>query len=286
MSTGLPHSISSSMTQIQQWTPCLGLPLIWAQFGAERAAQEVVMDQPTVAMVVQGKGVRRMNLGYRQIEAPVAPDVLGVSERGFSVRQGIYSGTPGEIIQVQFPEDAIADIIQDDGACLRLRTQFDVYDGRITWLMRSIWDHQVGDSSNSLYVEGLMLGLVGLLQQNFCQAQAQSSKVAGEFHWKTRRRLIDFIEHALGEPLSVQCLAEEVRMSPQHFARVFAKTFRQPPHAYVMSKRIAAASQLLVNEPERAVTDIALACGFSSAAHFSRSFRQTLGTTPTQWRQQ
>ncbi len=286
MTAGLPTSIRSSMIESRQWTTCLGLPLIWARFGPERAAHEVAMEQATVAMVLQGNGLRRMDLGRRQIEAPVTPEVLGVSERGFAVRQGIYRGTPGEIIQVQFPEHAMAGVIQDDGPCFRLRTQFDVFDGRIAWLMRSVWENQTGESSNRLYAEGLMLALIGLLQQNFCQAREEASKAAGEFHWKTRRRLIDFIEHALDEPLSVQRLAQEVQMSPQHFARVFIKTFRRPPHAYVMARRIAAASRLLASEPERTVTDIALSCGFSSAAHFSRCFRQALGTTPTRWRQQ
>lgn len=62
--------------------------------------------------------------------------------------------------------------------------------------------------------------------------------------------------------------------------------YLQSPHAYVMSRRMDAAKRSLVNEPERSVADIAVSCGFASAAHFSRCFKQALGTTPTRWRQQ
>lgn len=51
-----------------------------------------------------------------------------------------------------------------------------------------------------------------------------------------------------------------------------------------MSRRMDAAKRSLVNEPERSVADIAVSCGFASAAHFSRCFKQALGTTPTRWR--
>ena len=286
MTQGLPPTIRSTLAEVRQWTPCLGLPMMWARFDSQRATGEVAVEHATVAMVLRGDGLRRMDVGRQQIEAPVQPEILGVSERGFAVRQGRYEGTPGEIIQIQFPEHAMTGVLQDDGAGFRLRTQFNLFDGRMAWLMRSLWESQAGGPSNTLYAEGLMLALIGLLRQDFGQAQDRPRKAVGEFSATARRQLIDLIEHGLGETLSVQHLADAVQMSPQHFARLFIKTFGQPPHAYVMSRRMDAAKRSLVNEPERSVADIAVSCGFASAAHFSRCFKQALGTTPTRWRQQ
>jgi len=285
MTKGFPSPIRSTPVETRQWTPCLGLPMSWARFDSQRAAGEVALENATVTMVLRGHGLRQLNMGRQQIEAPVLPEILGVGERGLAVRQRRYEGTLGERIQIQFPERAMVGILQDDGAGLHLRTQFNLFDGRMAWLMRSLWENQAGGPSNTLYAEGLMLALIGLLRQDFGQAQDRPRKAVGEFSATARRQLIDLIEHGLGETLSVQHLADAVQMSPQHFARLFIKTFGQPPHAYVMSRRMDAAKRSLVNEPERSVADIAVSCGFASAAHFSRCFKQALGTTPTRWRQ-
>jgi len=272
--------------EVRRGFTCFGLPLGWGQFGATRAAQEVALGHAGVSLVLRGAGRGRVDIGRQQFDVQMSPGMLGISENGLVVRQGRYCGSPGEVIRIQFPEHSMSEILRDDSPGFQLRTHYEAFDERMAWLMKSIWENQAGEASNALYAEGLVLALLGLLRQRFGQPLGGRRKTVGEFDARTRKRLVEFIEQGLGEALSIPHLAQEARMSPQHFARVFARTFGQPPHAYVMSSRIAAARRSLMEDPERTISDIAMSLGFSNPAHFSKRFKEAVGTTPAKWRQQ
>ncbi|KFX69709.1 AraC family transcriptional regulator [Pseudomonas taeanensis MS-3] len=98
-----------------------------------------------------------------------------------------------------------------------------------------------------------------------------------------RRRLREFIEEHLSEPLSLGHLAGLCALSEYHFARMFHLSFGMPPHRYLLSRRLARA-QALLRQTAQPLGEIALACGFSSASHFSNRFRQAYAATPGQYR--
>jgi len=99
-----------------------------------------------------------------------------------------------------------------------------------------------------------------------------------------RRRLRDFIQANLAEPLTLGQLAGLCALSEYHFARMFLLSFGLPPHRYVLALRLRQAQQLL-RHSQLPLGEVALACGFASASHFSNRFRQAMGATPGQYRQ-
>lgn len=99
-----------------------------------------------------------------------------------------------------------------------------------------------------------------------------------------RRRVRDYIEQNLCEPLSLDLLAGLCSLSAYHFARMFQSSFGLPPHRYVLARRLALACHLL-RGTHQSLSEVALACGFASASHFSNRFRQALGDTPSRYRQ-
>lgn len=98
-----------------------------------------------------------------------------------------------------------------------------------------------------------------------------------------RRRLIEFIELNLGEPLSLGQLAGLCALSEYHFARMFHESFGLPPHQYLLARRMNRARELL-RGTRTALNEIALACGFASASHFSNRFKQVMGATAGAYR--
>ncbi|AYC31853.1 AraC family transcriptional regulator [Pseudomonas cavernae] len=98
-----------------------------------------------------------------------------------------------------------------------------------------------------------------------------------------RRLLQDYIEQHLDQALSLGELAALVALSAYHFARMFRESFGVPPHRYLLARRLARARQLL-RETGLPLGEIALACGFASASHFSNRFRAALGATPGEYR--
>jgi len=98
-----------------------------------------------------------------------------------------------------------------------------------------------------------------------------------------RRRLAEYIDTHLEQPLEVSELAGLCSLSEYHFARMFRASFGLAPHQYVLARRLARARQLL-SGGELPLGEVALACGFASASHFSNRFRQALGATPGAYR--
>jgi AraC family transcriptional regulator len=78
-------------------------------------------------------------------------------------------------------------------------------------------------------------------------------------------------------------LARVARLSPYHFCRAFKQSFGLPPHQYQAVRRIEQARVLLAN-PERSVTHIGLALGFSQTSSFTTAFRKATGLTPSAYR--
>ncbi len=97
--------------------------------------------------------------------------------------------------------------------------------------------------------------------------------------------MIDFIEDRLGEGLSLSDLATVAGLSPNHFARVFKRTFGTAPHRYLVEQRIARACELL-GDPRRSLVEVSYTVGFSSQSHLNTVFRRYLRTTPAAYRQQ
>ena len=95
---------------------------------------------------------------------------------------------------------------------------------------------------------------------------------------------MDYVEANLGDELTVERLAEVAHFSPFHFHRIFSAVTGETIGAFVARVRIERAATLLSAHPHRPVTDIALETGFASPSSFSRAFRETYGTSPTEWR--
>jgi AraC family transcriptional regulator len=98
-----------------------------------------------------------------------------------------------------------------------------------------------------------------------------------------RKRLIDYIEQHLAQPLSIDELAQLTALSGYHFARMFKLSFGMPPHRYVLARRLERAAQLL-RCSHLPIGEIALACGFASASHLSNRFRAHYQASPGQYR--
>ncbi|WP_328393402.1 GlxA family transcriptional regulator [Nocardia sp. NBC_00416] len=97
------------------------------------------------------------------------------------------------------------------------------------------------------------------------------------------RRLLNWIDANLTRELSISTLADEIDLSPRHFARVFRKQVGVTPGQYVEVARVREAARRLqhTNSDVRA---IARAAGFGSVETLHRIFRQHYGLTPANFR--
>jgi AraC-like DNA-binding protein len=96
-------------------------------------------------------------------------------------------------------------------------------------------------------------------------------------------RAKDLVDARYREPLDVPELARAARLSPAHFSREFRRAFGEPPHRYLLMRRMERASALLRNT-DRKVADICLMVGLRSVGSFTTSFARTFGVSPTAYR--
>jgi AraC family transcriptional regulator len=102
--------------------------------------------------------------------------------------------------------------------------------------------------------------------------------------WQAKRALA-YIEANLGSKLKTRELADLVSYSKSHFCRAFKQSLGIPPMAYVATRRVERAKQMMSSTREP-LTQIAMACGFADQAHLNRSFRRKVGSSPGRWRRE
>ena len=91
------------------------------------------------------------------------------------------------------------------------------------------------------------------------------------------------IQTHLDEDLSVDVLADEVRLSKYHFHQLFRKVTGETPKSYVDRLRLEqAALQLRIRRAS--VLEVALECGFRNHETFSRAFRAHFSMSPREYR--
>lgn len=96
--------------------------------------------------------------------------------------------------------------------------------------------------------------------------------------------MTQYLDNHYTEPLTLEMLAEVCHGSPYHLHRTFKKVTGVTPVDYIQHKRIAAASELLLNS-DQAVGGIALRVGMPNTSYFITLFKRKTGYTPTQFRQ-
>jgi AraC-like DNA-binding protein len=101
-----------------------------------------------------------------------------------------------------------------------------------------------------------------------------------------RRRALDYIDANLHEPhISVQHIADHLCRSPVYVQQLF-RELGLPPSKYILSQRLNSCYVDLLDPRlgNLTVTEIAVAWGFNSLPHFSSTFSNHFGRTPTEVR--
>ena len=149
------------------------------------------------------------------------------------------------------------------------------------FLLTSNWH----DRSDSLTLSSASNLLLNHVLKHYTQVSWQAPAIKGGLAPAQVRHIRDYIDSHLDQPLQLADLATQCQLSEYHFARMFKQSIGLPPHRYVQQQRLAKAQQLL-RYSSASLLQVALRCGFSSAAHFSNRFRQQTGISPSQYRSQ
>lgn len=96
---------------------------------------------------------------------------------------------------------------------------------------------------------------------------------------------VSLMEANIEEPMSLDELSQHVALSRRQLERLFQKHLNCVPTRYYLELRLERARQLLL-QTSKSIVDVAFACGFVSAPHFSKCYRDYFGIPPRDDRRQ
>lgn len=97
-------------------------------------------------------------------------------------------------------------------------------------------------------------------------------------------RVLTYIEANLHTRLTLTEIAEISHFSPYHFHRIFSGFMGETVNDFIARRRLERAVNQLIFKPNLPVTQVALDCGFSSSANFSRAVKLHFGYSPSELR--
>jgi transcriptional regulator GlxA family with amidase domain len=122
-----------------------------------------------------------------------------------------------------------------------------------------------------------------LLQEMGEMATAAPQPVRGGLAPWQIRKVTSHVETHLDRPIRNEELAALVRLNSSHFGRAFRNSFGEPPHEYVIRRRVEHAQGLMLST-DASLSEIALNCGLADQSHLTRLFRRFAGESPRAWR--
>ncbi|RWE36716.1 MAG: GlxA family transcriptional regulator [Mesorhizobium sp.] len=91
---------------------------------------------------------------------------------------------------------------------------------------------------------------------------------------------IRIMEEHIEDPLPLRDIAKCVGRSQRQIERLFQRSISSSPMRFYLHLRLSRAKRL-IRQTELPILEVAIACGFASASHFSKCFREAFGVNPS-----
>lgn len=150
----------------------------------------------------------------------------------------------------------------------------------LTAVKRFIAEHEEQLPGRDTLLAGLACEITHLLIRHCHSVKSSESRIS---HRVEINQLVNHLNEAFAESISVDDMARFANLSPSQLSRVFKKETGTTPAEFLTGLRVQKAKKLLLN-PRFSVTEVALNCGFSSSAYFATCFAGRTGLTPTEYR--
>ncbi len=93
----------------------------------------------------------------------------------------------------------------------------------------------------------------------------------------------DFVLKNYAGDLDLNVIAQNLGFSPSYLTKVFNKCENITPSKYIRTYRMGIAKKLLA-DPGLSIQQVASGVGYSDPFHFSKSFRQCVGISPSEYK--
>lgn len=136
------------------------------------------------------------------------------------------------------------------------------------------------DHTNQKAAKLLVMELIYKLNAEVCRLGYMKNKPV-ETPCST---VLSYMRENLGKDMTLDELAQQVHLNKNYLVRLFKQTYGQTPIQMLIEMRLEYGCDLITNTG-MPISEIAAACGYSSAAYFIAEYKKHFGTTPLRQRQ-
>ncbi len=122
-----------------------------------------------------------------------------------------------------------------------------------------------------------------LLKSTGNQILKNLKEVSGDTNWWLQRAFV-YLRKNLYTDISLDIIADEVGMSPQHLSRIFKGKYGKTIGEYITDHRMNYAKYLLSGS-DNSIKDISHKTGYSDQNYFTRVFKKYTGYTPSRYKE-
>jgi AraC family transcriptional regulator len=266
------------------------LPSRWAGSAAEahEAATEIDSGYHIVAIAL-----RPMNAAFYAgqtliSDGRISQGTIGIIKPGEALRAVFQGGY--DILHLHVPNTVLASLLPGPydttaGIADVFAGQRTLRDPLIERLAHGlVHADDVGNIFGPRYVDGICVAMLARLLDLHSAAASRAPKqtVSALAKWRLKR-VMDYVQQHLDEPISLADLAASTGLSRMHFAAQFRTATGMRPHEYLVWRRIERA-MVLLRDHRRPLCEVALDVGFQTQAHFGTVFKRITRQTPNEWR--
>lgn len=131
-----------------------------------------------------------------------------------------------------------------------------------------------------LYNKAMLYEMLAVLFDIFYYESSMSRK--DEDHLEMVASIVKFVEANIGEPLSLNRVADHVNYSPSYTSRMFHYYTGETLNRYILSKRVDKA-KLFLTSSNKSIMQISKEVGFENYNHFFRVFKTIVGMGPSEY---
>lgn len=192
-----------------------------------------------------------------------------------------------EVMHLYIPADFVQDVARDISheavAAMAQRCIHLIRDRTLTPLLHRVYDEATQDSVNAIQLESLCAQASAALLTAYGRSRSAERAVRERLAPWQIKRVHSLIETQGLAALTVSDLCDAVRLSRSHLSRAWRAETGGTLRDSIVQRRIQAA-QTMLSTGDQTMTEVALACGFSSPSHFAATFRSVTGQTPSAYR--
>jgi AraC family transcriptional regulator len=267
----------------------------WTDFGVEEVACEVrwltepgwltfAVEAPTLCMMATEIGGR---CEFRaEPDHPPDGEYFGSGALAFAAPGSRVAIHAAEMRQARLCcfafHTAKADYLtsEDVTAAGRLRTRYMFRNERIR-TCAALLDHGRLRGDSTAFIPSLSKALFAAMLEmaDVAREPSKAAALTGA-NWDAISR---YIRDNLGEPITVETLAQIAQMPPERFGSAFREATGMSVRQWQTDCRVRSAQRLLTDNPNESLIEVATLCGFADQSHFSRAFLKVVGLTPTAW---